>query len=195
MLSTVLVALTSALAVFAQTNHTVMVGQGGPVFVPDNVQAAPGDIINFMFVAKTHSVTQSTFKTPCTAKPDGIDSELVDATTATDGNVMQWAFRVDDAAPLWFYCKFGAHCAAGMVFAVNPNATLSMDQYIANAKGSANGTATNGTATTGGTGNPSNGNSSDTTTAPSETPSGSAVRSGTGAISVLALAGLVMSFL
>ncbi|TFL02923.1 Cupredoxin [Pterulicium gracile] len=223
MLSAVLFALTSALAVVAQTNHTVTVGQGGPVFTPNNVIAAPGDIINFVFVAKNHSVTQSTFAAPCTYKPEGIDSGFLAASDATEGNALSYSFRISDAEPLWFYCKFGPHCSAGMVFAVNPSAEQTMETYLAAALASpppappaggapapgtpAGGESTptpGGDATTpdgapaGGAADPSGGAALPGT--PSDgvdgaTPTGAAVRLGSGVASVLAVVGVVASLL
>lgn len=46
--------------------HKVTVGGPGRLFYdPESVMAAVGDIIEFNFMAKNHSVTQSTFAKPC----------------------------------------------------------------------------------------------------------------------------------
>ncbi|KAJ7047088.1 hypothetical protein C8F04DRAFT_219531 [Mycena alexandri] len=109
-------------------NILVQVGAGGKLaFSPSNITAQVGDVIAFQFQGKNHSVTQSTFATPCaiqTAPAQGIDSgfQFV-APNATE--LPQWSFTVDNAtSPLWFFCAQtnpAVHCAAGMVFSVNAN--------------------------------------------------------------------------
>ncbi|KAI0762845.1 hypothetical protein C8Q74DRAFT_1207731 [Fomes fomentarius] len=110
----------------------VVVGSqdGALTFTPEQVQAAPRDIISFEFHSKNHTATQSSFAAPCLRLKDastgnviGLDSGFmpVDA-NATDFPV--WNVTVNDTAPLWFYCRQhkpdgSSHCGAGMVFAVN----------------------------------------------------------------------------
>jgi len=59
-------------------NILVQVGAGGKLaFSPSNITAQVGDVIAFQFQAKNHSVTQSTFPSPCqiqTTPAQGIDS-------------------------------------------------------------------------------------------------------------------------
>jgi len=52
-------------------------------------------------------------------------------------------FTVNGTDPLWFYCKTGAHCKGGMVFAINPTTDKTYAAFKATAQGSgsANGTA------------------------------------------------------
>jgi len=99
--------------------HKVIVGgTSGNIFSPSSVMAQPADIITFEFHAKNHTVTQSTFKTPCTKKADGMDSGFVP--TAVDAtSFTTWNVTVTGTEPLWFYCAQGNHCASGMVFSVN----------------------------------------------------------------------------
>src|SRR5436309_3187036 len=59
----------------AVVTHRVAVGLGGLQFQPNNIVAQPGDIVEFGFLAKNHSVAQSSFDEPC--KP------LVDPATST----------------------------------------------------------------------------------------------------------------
>ena len=44
-------------------------------------------------------------------------------------------YTVADGKPVWFYCATGAHCKAGMVFAVNPTADQTFAAFQAAAKG------------------------------------------------------------
>lgn len=109
----------------AAEDHLILVGANGQLaFSPPNITAAVGDTVSFQFQAKNHSVTQSTFATPCqiqTTPAEGIDSgfQFVNSTAAT---LPQWSFTVNNAStPLWFFCAQTGHCQAGMVFAVNAN--------------------------------------------------------------------------
>ncbi|RDB22284.1 hypothetical protein Hypma_010577 [Hypsizygus marmoreus] len=139
--STAAVALASAAAVSA-ANLQVLVGDGGLTFTPPSVVAASGDIINFEFRSKNHSVTQSTFANPCqlqTTPNPGVDSGF-QAVAAGATEFPAWSITIDDpSTPLWFFCAQTVpanHCKAGMVFAVNAPPDKSFDAFQANAKAS-----------------------------------------------------------
>ncbi|KAJ8523095.1 hypothetical protein ONZ45_g360 [Pleurotus djamor] len=131
-------------------NFTIKVGDGGLVFNPPNITAAVGDTVAFQFIAKNHSVTQSTFAQPCVkrADPPGIDSGffMVDASAATKP---EWSFTIDNAtAPLWFFCAQTSpanHCNMGMVFSINAPADKTFDDFKAAAMGGSSGAAGNTT--------------------------------------------------
>lgn len=118
--------IASVVVSVAAEDHLILVGAGGNlVFSPSNISAAVGDTISFQFQGKNHSVTQSTFASPCeiqTTPAQGIDSDFqfVDPTAT---QLPQWSFTVDNAtSPLWFFCKQtipASHCQKGMVFSVN----------------------------------------------------------------------------
>lgn len=146
-------------------NITVKVGEGGGLtYSPESVTAKEGDIISFQFLAKNHSVTQSSFNDPCTRLTTptlGIDSDY-QPVPANASMVPQWSFTVVNAsAPLWFYCKQGAHCKAGMVFAVNPTADKTFEAFKSKATGgsssSSPGSSTGSLPTPSATNNPSGG--------------------------------------
>lgn len=119
-----------------KTLYVELVAQNGVVrYIPDRVDAAVGDVINFNFRAAAHSVTQSTFDTPCTRLEGGFDSDLIPNPNNLDGDEFTRQFTVETAdKPLWFYCKQqnANHCGQGMVFGINPGDK--MDQFIENAK-------------------------------------------------------------
>jgi len=131
--------------VAAQTEHLIMVGQGGLTFNPSNISANPGDVIAFQFMAKNHSATQTTFAAPCnqlvntsvTPNIVGISSGFMPV-PANSSSFPQWRFAVTDATPLWFMCAQTGHCQQGMVFSVNANAQKTFDQYLTAAKASGN---------------------------------------------------------
>jgi len=190
--STVAVALASAVVVSA-ADIQVTVGDGGLLaFNPTSVTAAVGDTIHFEFRAKNHTVTQSTFASPCkimTTPKQGIDSGF-QPVAAGATQFPSWSFTVDNATnPLWFYCRQATHCISGMVFAVNPTADKTFAAFQAAAMASSSSATTS-----------SAGGAYPTTTSPSTssgapattTPANSgALRMSGSAAGVLAIVGLV----
>lgn len=115
--------------------HKVEVGAFGQlVFNPNQVEAAVGDVVEFNFLARNHSVTQSNFLTPCTFN-GGFDTGLNQFNPKNVSGLFIRSFAVKDTKPTWFYCKQSGppnHCGKGMVFGINPAGK--MDQFIENAK-------------------------------------------------------------
>lgn len=145
-------ALTSAalatLATLASaTNFQVIVGGGPLAYNPNTVMANVGDTIEFVFMPKNHTATQSTFATPCQALPGGLDSGFVPV-SANSTSTQAMSITVNTTDPLWFYCRQTGHCANGMVFAVNPtaNKTFAAFQAAANASGTSTSASPSGTA-------------------------------------------------
>ncbi|KAJ7118741.1 hypothetical protein C8R44DRAFT_878298 [Mycena epipterygia] len=94
-------------------------GTGIIAYTPNSVEANVGDIVQFVFKQKNHTITQSTLATPCSPMEGGFDSGFVPvAANETDFPLAQ--LTVKDTNPIWVYCKQTGHCAQGMVFAVNP---------------------------------------------------------------------------
>jgi len=126
--------------VAAQNTWTVLVAANKTsTFEPEFVFASIGDTVSFVFLAGNHTVTQSSFDTPCTEfSPEGIDSGFVPVPlTAT--TFQQFAFTLNSIqSPLWFYSRQTGDCALGMVFAVNPSDNESFEAFQANANAIAN---------------------------------------------------------
>ncbi|KAF4579497.1 hypothetical protein EYR40_000329 [Pleurotus pulmonarius] len=117
-------------AVLAAT-FDVSVGAGGQLaYDPPFVNAVPGDVVNFVFHPKNHTVTQSSFDTPCVALDGGKRSGFMPVAAETDG-LPNFQFQVVDTTPAWFYCGQTGHCGQGMVFAVNPPAEPSPRSFTA----------------------------------------------------------------
>ncbi|KAL7410629.1 Cupredoxin [Mrakia frigida] len=121
-------AILSSLFAFAgvasAANITITVGgAAGLVYDPPSVTAQIGDLIIFDFKSKNHTVTQSTFASPCTLMKNattnvvGFDSGYVPNPDSTLDRKM--IIEVTVSTPLWFYCAQGTHCQAGMVGAIN----------------------------------------------------------------------------
>jgi len=120
-------AAASVLSAVSAATITVSVGaNNSTTYSPANVTAAVGDTIAFQFLSGNHTVSQSTFASPCdlmTTPTQGISSGF-QAVAAGAQQIPQWSFTVDNATtPLWFYCQHVGHCAKGMVFSVNAPAT------------------------------------------------------------------------
>lgn len=138
-----LLALVAAVA--AQTTHTVIVGGPGQLtYTPACLWPAVGDIVNFEFHEKNHTVTQSSFAEPCKKQTDaaglqtGFESGFKPVAAGTTSGFPISSFTVTDDKPKWFYCAQGAHCSAGMVFAINPpREGNTFEAFLANAKNSA----------------------------------------------------------
>jgi len=209
-LSTVALLSASALAQSATSSataagatHTVVVGSGGLLqYAPNNTVASIGDFVTFVFGGKNHSVTQSTFASPCALIPQntttgavGFDSGFVPASAT---NMSAFTIQVKAATPIWFYCAQTGHCPSGMVGSINAPATgNTFDAYLANALKSSTATAasasagvTSAAAATGGVGGTlatgvsadSGSGASGSVSVAGATPSGSASRNVVGLV-------------
>lgn len=200
---------TFATAVSAATFNITVGKDNANTFDPPQVTGVQqGDVINFRFVSKSHSATQSTFDQPCQTKQGGVDSGF-QTVAANATSFPEWSIQVNNVtAPMWFYCARAPHCtASGMVFAINPTANKTFAAFQAKATGgatasstasgaSASGTGgvTAGTAGPGGAGT-STGTNSSSTDNTSTTGAASTLR-GSSAVTILAgitvLAGLCL---
>jgi len=186
----VIAALASVAAVSAQQNFTVIVGGNGALtFNPTTVNAAVGDTIAFQFQSKNHTVTQSTFTSPCvtmTTPVAGIDSGFMPVAAGAT-SFPEWSLTVtNDSVPLWFYCRQTGHCKQGMVFAVNPteNKTFAAFQAAAESGSSPTSGSASGTAA-----------STASSTSASAKATNNAMRYGSSATTVLAVVGLAAGIL
>ncbi|KAH7913994.1 Cupredoxin [Hygrophoropsis aurantiaca] len=162
---TIFVALASALVVSAQQNFTIMVGMNKTnTFTPSYINATTGDTITFQFVAGNHTVTQSSFASPCenvSTPMTGIDSGFMPVSTNASMMPMEYTFTMTSDNTTWFYCRQTGHCQKGMVFAINPTEqkTFAMFQKLAHlsdtqAAAEASGNTTTGSATMSSPANP-----------------------------------------
>lgn len=172
--STIVAALLPVAGALAAT-QSVTVGDGGKLeFNPPSITAAVGDIIEFEFKSKNHTVSQSTFAQPCQFKSGGVDSGFR-AVPADATSFAKWRFEVQTTEALWFFCaQLGPadHCQKGMVFAINPTADKTFEAFKA--------AAVNGAAAGGAAGGSSSAPAGATLTAAGTpaTPTGSAADQG-----------------
>lgn len=114
--------------------HVIQVGgpNGSITFSPENIQANVGDLVQFQFHPKNHSVVQSTFDQPCVPIQNVVANASnaffsgfmpTNASAAATSNILTYTIRVMDAKPVWFYCSQAKHCQGGMVGAINAAAS------------------------------------------------------------------------
>ncbi|KAF5375091.1 hypothetical protein D9758_000150 [Tetrapyrgos nigripes] len=104
------------------TIHNVQVGADGLAFTPEAISAEIGDQVVFTFMNKNHSVTQSSFDSPCSAKEGGENSGFMPVPANQTDNLPIHTISIYDTNPLWIFCAQTApvdHCGQGMIFAVN----------------------------------------------------------------------------
>ncbi|RDW59762.1 hypothetical protein BP6252_12849 [Coleophoma cylindrospora] len=118
------------------------------VFTPNDIKAAPGDVLQFQFSMINHTVTQSTFANPCMpiagSEPNAaeIHSGFVPV-GANQTTVTTFEVPINNTQPMYLYCAQGPHCMLGMVMTVNAAANQSFAEYkAAAAKATANVPAT-----------------------------------------------------
>lgn len=105
--------------------HSVVAGRGGAlIFDPDNVVAEIGDVVEWHFLPKNHSVAQSSFAKPCVPDADvpvSFFSGFQPTASGQAENVFQ--IVVEDTNPTWYYCAqtVGSHCQMGMAGVINQN--------------------------------------------------------------------------
>jgi plastocyanin len=132
--------------------HVVQVGgpNGSLTFSPENIKANVGDLVQFQFHPKNHSVVQSTFDEPCVpmqnVMPNATNAFFsgfmpTNASASATSGILTYTIRVMDTKPVWYYCSQAKHCQAGMVGAINAatsgNKTMSAFKALA-AQASAN---------------------------------------------------------
>jgi len=113
----------------AQMVHQVIVGSSDLTkqltYQPYALSAAVGDVVQFVFQQKNHTVTQTSFGNVChplldeyTNKPV-FDSGFQFVAAEEKYDFPTYNYTVKDTAPLWFYCQQKGHCGQGMVFSIN----------------------------------------------------------------------------
>ncbi|KAF8508390.1 Cupredoxin [Gautieria morchelliformis] len=168
-------------ALVSAANLSVAVGSNNSLtFDPPSMNASVGDMINFVFLSKNHSVFASSFADPCTN--DGFTSPFFPV-NGSSAPFPSFILNVSSTTPIWFYCAQTNHCKSGMVGVINPPVDKTFTQFQANAM--ANSTANSTSSGSNSTGSPTGSSSPSATTKPN-----SAVRTSSGA-ALLTLVGIV----
>ncbi|KAI0342532.1 Cupredoxin [Trametopsis cervina] len=123
----------------ATTFHVTVGANGQLAYNPPSSDAKPGDIVEFSFYPKNHTVTQSSFNDPCSPLAGGFDSGFNPVAATATGAPPTFRVTVNDTKPIWFYCRQGentaaSHCKQGMVGAINaPPSGNTFDAFKAKA--------------------------------------------------------------
>lgn len=157
------VAVAAGLAVQVQGKTIpIQAGVAGLTFTPASITADLGDVLEFHFFPRNHSVAQGDWKNACQPATTGgffsgfvpvSSGESVSAgppcychrssgpryvkmikqlTSVPQSEIFQVTVTTTD--PIVFYCTFGSHCQGGMYGVVNPSGDDSLVNYGAAAK-------------------------------------------------------------
>ncbi|KAH8883110.1 extracellular serine-rich protein, partial [Thozetella sp. PMI_491] len=114
----------------------IVVGGSTLTFFPNSVSANPGDILQFQFAARNHTVTQSSESNPCQPLLDTVGNAVHSGFVPYENGsstVGTFNVPVKDTNPMFLYCAQGQHCQAGMVMAINPSSSQQLIVYANNA--------------------------------------------------------------
>ncbi|TAQ88880.1 hypothetical protein B7494_g2817 [Chlorociboria aeruginascens] len=116
--------------------------KSGYTIVPNQLSAAVGDIIEFTFWPLNHSVVRAEYKNSCIPYEDtggnkqGFFSGFRPTTVGTT-DLSNFQVRVNDTAPIFYYCAAPDACIKeGMIGVVNANSTETFDTQLAYAQNS-----------------------------------------------------------
>lgn len=145
--SLILVSAPAVLAAEPKVWDITVGGAAGLIYTPNQVKPDVGDILSFHFQIKNHTVTQSSFDSPCTPLAGGFDSGFMPvAADATEFPVYNVTVQTTD--PIWIHCEQVGHCGMGMVFAANaPKKGNTFDAFLAAAMATATQTTADSTTT------------------------------------------------
>lgn len=113
----------------------ILLGKDQPIttFLPNNMFAERGDILEFRFHMGWHRIVQASADKPCFPTPGGFYSNDVKASLSSDPFISSTAFQVtvNDTEPIYIYDGMGDNCKDGLVAIVNPKSDKDLADYIA----------------------------------------------------------------
>ncbi|KAI9655699.1 MAG: hypothetical protein M1829_000611 [Trizodia sp. TS-e1964] len=140
--------------------HIVKVSNkaGDLKFEPNDLKALTGDMVQFQFYPKNHSVVQSTFDQPCQPIQNNVPSSPgffsgFMPVSADSQSMLTYTIMINNTNPIWFYCSQGRHCQSGMAGVINAPATntsRTIAAYQANAVQAPNNVSPSGSGSSGG---------------------------------------------
>ncbi|EAS34054.3 extracellular serine-rich protein [Coccidioides immitis RS] len=121
--------------------HTVKVGakEDPHQYIPHTIKADVGDVIEFEFYPRNHSVVQADYLAPCVPATgryfySGIFNSFDEEDGMLVGKPPTWKLTVNDTKPTFFYCTAIDSCIVnGMVGVINPNESMTWDAQYAKA--------------------------------------------------------------
>ncbi|RFU76553.1 hypothetical protein TARUN_5687 [Trichoderma arundinaceum] len=99
-------------------------------FDPSTVKASDGDVLEFHFEAKNHTVVSGDYRYPCSPMElgTGFFSGFLFATKSGEANKV-FRVEVNGTDPIPFYSSQGNECASGMVGIINPKGNVTLADY------------------------------------------------------------------
>ncbi|KAK4640802.1 hypothetical protein QC761_606820 [Podospora bellae-mahoneyi] len=123
----------------------VSVGKNGLTFEPNEIRAGAGDIIQFIFWPRNHSVVAGEFTRPCIPRLTGGFWSGFFPTAVDTINSQLFRIQINSSEPFVFYCSQnnGQHCKNGMFGIINPGVTgiTTLSSYRNLAAGAGNATS------------------------------------------------------
>ncbi|EGR52046.1 uncharacterized protein TRIREDRAFT_55443 [Trichoderma reesei QM6a] len=118
-----------ALAYLANAKTIKITATSDNTFDPSTVKASDGDILEFVFEPKNHSVVAGDYRYPCS--PLELGTGFFSGFFPTSSGEADKVFRVEvnGTDPIAFYSSQGNECASGMVGIVNPSANQTLADY------------------------------------------------------------------
>ncbi|KAK4188100.1 hypothetical protein QBC35DRAFT_497043 [Podospora australis] len=100
----------------------VSVGRTGLTFEPNQIRAAAGDVVEFRFWARNHSVVSGRFTHACVPTEVGGFYSGFFPTPVDTINPQVFRITINNSDPIVFYCSQnnGQHCKNGMYGIINP---------------------------------------------------------------------------
>ncbi|CAK5271879.1 unnamed protein product, partial [Mycena citricolor] len=97
----------------------VTVGIEGSFYSPPTISAGLNDTVVFVFGGDVHTVTQSTFASPCVQLAGGFNSGFAGRGPNFSNPITTWTLRITNVSePIWYFCQASmptSHCESGMV--------------------------------------------------------------------------------
>ncbi|KAL7893583.1 hypothetical protein HDV63DRAFT_408170 [Trichoderma sp. SZMC 28014] len=120
----------AAVACLASGETIKITATSSNTFDPSSVTASHGDILEFHFEPKNHSVVSGLYAFPCTPTQLGTGFFSGFTFNTTDGEADK-VFRVtvNGTDPTPFYSSQGNECAGGMVGIINPSKNETLEDF------------------------------------------------------------------
>ncbi|KAI9167082.1 Extracellular serine-rich protein [Paramyrothecium foliicola] len=119
----------AALACLANAETIRVTATSDNKFDPDTVDAREGDVLEFHFEPRNHSVVAGDYRYPCS--PLELGTGFYSGFISTDDDKADRVFRVtiNDTEPVVFYSSQGDECSKGMVGIVNQSSDRNLTDY------------------------------------------------------------------
>lgn len=121
--------VSATLVVFASAKTIKVTATSDNEFDPAEVEASEGDVVEFHFQPKNHSVVAGDYQYPCSPMQlgTGFFSGFISSDSGSADKVFQVTINSTDPIP--FYSSQGDECSDGMVGIINASGNETLDDY------------------------------------------------------------------